>query len=137
MSGPCVDHGRKANKPQGYHQVRRDGKLQYLHRMALSEHLGKPIDQLQLVRHLCHNPRCVNPEHLAEGTHYDNAQDRVSAGRSAKEVPSRRKLSAEQISRARAMYAEKTSYHGGVSYKSIGLTLGVSERVIRLAITRG
>jgi mRNA degradation ribonuclease J1/J2 len=132
----CIDHGLLGNKKEGYHQVRINGKLLYVHRLALAKHLGKPVGELSLVRHLCNNPRCVNVEHLAEGSHYDNAQDRVRSGRSAKVVPERRKLSADGISKAKAMYAEKVSYHGDVSYKSIGLVLGVSERVIRLAITR-
>lgn len=135
MPVDCIDHGLSGNKPQGYHQVRRAGRLYYVHRMALAAHLGKPVDSLQLVRHLCNNPRCVNPTHLAEGTHYDNAQDRVKAGRSAKELPARRRLTQELADKARAMYAEKASYHSEVSYKSIGLALGVSDTTIRRIIT--
>lgn len=34
-----------------------------------------------VVRHLCNNPGCVNPEHLAPGTQADNIRDRDSQGR--------------------------------------------------------
>jgi len=34
-----------------------------------------------VVRHLCHNRACVNISHLAEGTHADNTNDMVKAGR--------------------------------------------------------
>ena len=34
----------------------------------------------KLVRHLCNNPACVNPEHLELGTHKENAHDKVAAG---------------------------------------------------------
>jgi hypothetical protein len=41
------------------------------------------IPEGMIIRHLCNNPRCINPEHLAIGTHYDNVQDRVISNRSA------------------------------------------------------
>lgn len=34
------------------------------------------------IRHMCHNRKCCNPEHLKLGTVYDNVQDRVNSGRS-------------------------------------------------------
>lgn len=35
----------------------------------------------QLVLHSCDNPRCVNPQHLREGTAYENTHDMISRGR--------------------------------------------------------
>lgn len=34
-----------------------------------------------LIRHTCDNPACWNPDHLLQGTRFDNAQDMVSRGR--------------------------------------------------------
>lgn len=34
-----------------------------------------------VVRHLCNNPKCINPKHLSIGTPADNMKDRDSAGR--------------------------------------------------------
>jgi hypothetical protein len=132
----CTDHGLKGNKPQGYHQVRRDGKLQYVHRLALATHLGVPVDKLLLVRHLCNNPRCVNPKHLAEGTHQDNADDRVAANRSAKRVPSRVLLTSEQAQDMRKLYASKTTYHGYPSLVDLATMFDVSTTVVKDVVNK-
>lgn len=53
------------------------------HRLAYTLHYG-PIAPGMVIRHTCHNPRCVKPEHLIQGTHAQNSQDMVRAGRSLK-----------------------------------------------------
>ena len=42
--------------------------------------MGEIPDRM-LVRHKCNVPTCVNPEHLEVGTHQDNMNDKVRAGR--------------------------------------------------------
>lgn len=51
-----------------------------VHRLVYAMFNG-PIGSGLVVRHLCHNPPCCNPAHLAIGTHADNARDREEAGR--------------------------------------------------------
>ena len=41
---------------------------------------GKNIDN-KVIRHTCHNPACVNPDHLIPGTQQENIQDMFAAGR--------------------------------------------------------
>lgn len=55
------------------------------------------ILKVLVVRHKCDNLRCVNPEHLEIGTLADNNKDRAKRGRSAKVVPSKHKLTTEDI----------------------------------------
>lgn len=123
----CIDHGFPGNKPQGYHQLRVKGKLRYVHRLAFATHHNREEGELEIIRHLCHNPRCVNPLHLAEGTHQDNANDRVAAGRSAKKVPSRYKLTEEQVSYIKLNY-KKGSWKAGA--RPLSRALGVSSSPI-------
>lgn len=40
----------------------------------------RAIEDGMLILHNCHNPSCINPEHLREGTHEDNMQDRLEVG---------------------------------------------------------
>lgn len=50
------------------------------HRFSYKHHVG-PVPDGMIVRHLCHNASCVNPEHLALGTHAENMADMARAGR--------------------------------------------------------
>lgn len=47
------------------------------HRVAW-ELVNGPIPAGMVLRHRCHNPRCVNPAHLLPGTQGDNARDRYA-----------------------------------------------------------
>lgn len=65
-----------------YGQFRVDKKKMKAHRVAwlLS---GRSIEAGKILCHTCDNMRCVNPQHLFQGTHGDNAQDRETKGRGA------------------------------------------------------
>jgi hypothetical protein len=65
----------------GYGKLKRNGKMMAAHRVAYVERYGVNPDLW--LRHTCDIPSCVNPEHLIPGTPKENAEDRVSRGRSA------------------------------------------------------
>jgi len=53
-----------------------------------------------VIRHSCHNPSCVNPDHLSTGTNQDNVNDMIAAGRQVilrGEAHGRCKLTDEQV----------------------------------------
>jgi hypothetical protein len=60
-----------------YHQ----GKQHRSHRLAFLVSMGDLPPPEFPVRHLCNNPSCCRPDHLAVGTSLENAQDTVKAGR--------------------------------------------------------
>lgn len=69
-----------AKNGDGYGSFGLNGKTYLAHRLALSESLGRPLRPGMDVAHapkgICHNPSCVNPEHLREATDKENAADK-------------------------------------------------------------
>lgn len=66
------------------------------HRYAYQLHKGDIGDGL-MVRHLCGNKLCVNPDHLDEGTMADNAQDGIRLGETLRgETNGKAKITEEQ-----------------------------------------
>jgi len=64
---------------KGYGMIGVERKHVLAHRFSLSLILGKMPDKQVL--HKCDNPRCVNPDHLWEGTIQDNCRDKIAKGR--------------------------------------------------------
>ena len=82
--------------PNGYGQFHLNGRTAYAHRIALELSSGKaPSD---FVLHTCDNRKCVNPEHLLEGSFDDNMADMVSKKRQAHgEHNAHHKLTTDQV----------------------------------------
>lgn len=58
----------------GYGQLTENTKYWATHRYAYTCVIGD-IPEGNVVRHMCHNPSCCNPDHLKAGTHKDNWND--------------------------------------------------------------
>ena len=67
----------------GYGSVQMNGKPYKAHRASYELFTGI-IPEGLLINHKCHNPSCVNPDHLYAGTAKENSRDMVMAGRSYK-----------------------------------------------------
>ena len=101
------------------------------HRAAWEIANSRKIPNGLLVRHLCHNPPCCNPIHLAVGTHRDNKHDSVRAGRhAAGERQSRAKLNDGAVREAREL---RTT---GITWSALARHFGVSPGTIRAAVVR-
>jgi hypothetical protein len=132
----------------GYGMLSVKGIRILAHRYALMLHLNRPIEKGIEVRHKCHNPSCFNPEHLEEGTHRENMNDMVIAGRQARgnilanrlrgvvheggrgEGNGRAKLTNEQVLDIRRLSAST------MTQREIATQYGVSKTAIRGILTR-
>lgn len=101
---------RAAKNTGGYGQFRdnRIGRTYQAHRFAWIQKYGA-IPAGMLVLHKCHNPACVNPDHLYIGTHADNMADMKAAQRQAKGVTNTKtKLTDQQVVLIRQQAATHT-----------------------------
>lgn len=72
-----------AKQKEGYGLFWFDRKCEKAHRLSLEMALGRPITKGLVAAHaplICRNPACVNPVHLREATHQENALDRFLDG---------------------------------------------------------
>ncbi|RKS06677.1 HNH endonuclease [Nocardiopsis sp. Huas11] len=71
----------KGLRRNGYGSFTANGKTHSAPRWMLAYHLGRDLEEHEVVRHTCHNKACVAPEHLIPGTHADNMRDMSEAKR--------------------------------------------------------
>lgn len=121
----CIEW-QGARSSAGYGQLRRGGKVYYIHRLTYEAVYGK-IPKGQVVRHSCDNPACYNIDHLSLGTHKDNMQDASKRGRVNKTINARgeaqglSKLTEELVALIRSSPLGSTT---------LGRQLGVSKSTI-------
>ena len=102
----------------GYGQFKLDGKVWRAHQVAFYlTHLKWPD---QCVCHTCDNPACVRPEHLFEGSNWDNMQDKMRKRRHR----SFTYFSSDEVVLLRELYAT------GVSSTRISRTLEIPKATL-------
>ena len=72
----------KSYNSAGYGQLTENGVYWLAHRYSFAYH-NMGIDDFSIIRHVCFNTLCCNPEHLEEGSHYDNYHDSIQLHRLA------------------------------------------------------
>ena len=112
--------------PGGYGYMNIGGKQEGAHRVSYAYFNGEiPEDFMVLHKENCHNRRCINPEHLYLGTHYDNMQDMrradvVKGEKNGMAVLTKEKvIEIKRIIRNREMVYRKIAERFGVSRQAI------------------
>ena len=100
----------------GYGQFHLRGKPKVAHRIMLERVLGRTLGEGMFALHSCGNRHCCRPEHLREGTHQENMDDRTRDGNT------HHLLTEDQV---RAIRADPRSHRViaeeyGVSHTTIG-----------------
>ena len=72
-----------AKDQAGYGALKVAGTKRNAHRLAY-EVFREPLKPGELVCHRCHNPACVNPDHLYAGTRAQSIADANQAGRTVR-----------------------------------------------------
>ena len=68
---------------EGYGAISVKGRTTGAHVVAWQLTHGRPVPPGQMVDHLCHNRRCINPHHLRVVTPSQNQQNRRGASRNS------------------------------------------------------
>lgn len=110
----------------GYGGFRLNGRLHNAHRLSFELFTGDVPAGL-VVRHRCHRPACVHPEHVHTGTHRENSQDQAEAGRWG--LPSVRLTDAEAV-------AAEGLCQLGHTQQEVADMIGVSRARLGVAVRR-
>ena len=77
----CWEWTRKKNADGYGNGLYHEGTQVRSHRLAFLVSMGDLPPSDNPIRHLCDNPACCRPNHLAVGTSLENAEDRQRSGR--------------------------------------------------------
>jgi len=126
----CMEYtGGKLKTGYGiFHDSEGSGSV-LAHRFAYQSYHEVTLKSDEYVRHLCNNPSCSHPEHLAVGSAKDNSADMVAAKRSTKgRKRSVKRFTDEEKKRIHELHA------AGVSQYAIARRFGRSEPTISVVL---
>lgn len=126
----CAEWEKYRDK-DGYGITFYRGNLIRAHRLAYCQANGVEPHEIKglVVRHLCNNPCCVNPAHLAIGTQLDNALDRQLSGRTnhpTGEKNPNAKLSLTQVQEIRLRFKNGETK----SQRLVGMEYGITQSAV-------
>jgi DNA-binding transcriptional regulator YiaG len=96
-----------AKYPAGHGAIRRRKKLVRAHRWSYEHHYDVQLKDIDVVRHLCANPACCNPLHLAIGTQKDNMSDKSKHGNAKNQHT---QLTQDELNQMKDLKAQGFSY---------------------------
>jgi hypothetical protein len=123
-----------AYKQNGYGYFRVNNKIITAHRFSFQLKHNRLIKDKLCILHSCDNPKCVNPDHLSEGTQLDNINDMCNKERQKGAVGVNNcnaKLNEKKVLEIRAKYAK-----GGTTLMKLAEEYDVSFGLIGFVINR-
>ena len=115
----------------GYPQMRFKGRPHHLHRLVLTEKLGRDLQPGEQGNHRCHRQTCINPDHIYCGSQQENVNDMWRAGRAnvsdgpRGEAHGMSKLTLANVREIRCKWAS-----GGVALRDLAAEYGVAKVTI-------
>ena len=96
--------GAKTRGGYGHIRYKVNGQwsMRRAHRVAYELYKGE-LETGKVIMHKCDNPKCVNPDHLKQGTHHENSMDMVNKGRCGHSL-SRAKITMDDARKIRHLY---------------------------------
>lgn len=115
----------------GYGKMRWKGRSDLAHRISYS--IAHPGEEMNFICHKCDNRKCVNPDHLFNGTPADNMHDMRDKGRAARgERHAQSRLTESDVIAIRRRYIWKSRQHGIVAIaKDYGVSFFAIHQVLR------
>lgn len=119
----CWEVDSHTPKSGGYPAIFRNGIKVRTHVFIYSLVNGE-IEKGKVIRHICNNKICINPDHLVQGTQAENNRDKILAGTQPRGITHGiHKLTEEDVW---AIYANRTT-----SNRKLGKIFDISESNIR------
>lgn len=117
----------------GYGNFVMNGKKSGLAHRASYQLFNGPIEDGKLILHSCHDPACVNPDHLRQGTDADNSRDKSIAKRGNQPTGEKHhnsKLNEQDVREIRALS------ENGYSYAKIARMFNVNAENVSFIVRR-
>jgi hypothetical protein len=128
-TGYCNDFGH------GLFRAHAHGRGGSAHRFMYAEVHGGIPDGL-LIRHLCNNPPCCNPDHLQAGTQVENMADRQEHGAGygrGNDFPTAVQISEETVAAIRKAYNPRIRGRG---QHALAQQFGLSRTTVQRIVTK-
>lgn len=119
----------------GYGRLPLDSKIVATHRFMATLVYGEPTENKNNVLHSCHNPSCINPDHLRWGSPKENMQDMFIKNRTGKTLVAIGKFNGKRLKPAQVI-AIREAYSQGIVQDVIAKEYGIGRAHVSRIVTK-